>query len=226
MKKKDKDKKNIISKIFNNDENYNFKELFIVMVFSLCLGFINCFSIFVIFNGGRNYFSVNKDLDKFIEAYYAIVDNYYGDVDKNELLDNAISAMANSVGDEFTVYSDSDASLVFKETVDGVYEGIGCSIIGNSEGKIEVMEVFEGGPAYEAGLKVGDIITLVDGKNISEYDVAHKYGSYEGYVHDYGIVYSNTPYLIGVFTKSVPNAEDLIANISKQVLDKHLSLEE
>ena len=171
MKKKDKDKKNIISKIFNNDENYNFKELFIVMVFSLCLGFISCFSIFVIFNGGRNYFSVNKDLDKFIEAYYAIVDNYYGDVDKNELLDNAISAMANSVGDEFTVYSDSDASLVFKETVDGVYEGIGCSIIGNSEGTIEVMEVFEGGPAYEAGLKVGDIITLVDGKNISEYDV-------------------------------------------------------
>ena len=63
-------------------------------------------------------------------------------------------------------------------------------------------------------------------KKLIDCDVAHKYGSYEGYVHDYGIVYSNTPYLIGVFTKSVPNAEDLIANISKQVLDKHLSLEE
>ena len=152
MGKKVKNEKNIISKIFNNGETYNFKELFIVMIFSLCLGFISCFSIFILFNGGRNYFSVNKDLNKFIDAYYAIVDNYYGDVDKNELLNNAISAMANSVGDEFTVYSDSDASLVFKETVDGIYEGIGCSIIQNADNTISVMEVFDDGPANEAGL--------------------------------------------------------------------------
>ena len=172
MGKKVKNEKNIISKIFNNGETYNFKELFIVMIFSLCLGFISCFSIFILFNGGRNYFSVNKDLNKFIDAYYAIVDNYYGDVDKNELLNNAISAMANSVGDEFTVYSDSDASLVFKETVDGIYEGIGCSIIQNADNTISVMEVFDDGPANEAGLKVGDVILNVNGKDIKEYDVS------------------------------------------------------
>ena len=136
------------------------------------MGFISCFSIFILFNGGRNYFSVNKDLNKFIDAYYAIVDNYYGDVDKNELLNNAISAMANSVGDEFTVYSDSDASLVFKETVDGIYEGIGCSIIQNADNTISVMEVFDDGPANEAGLKVGDVILNVNGKDIKEYDVS------------------------------------------------------
>lgn len=61
-------------------------------------------------------------------------------------------------------------------------------------------------------------------KYISDYDVAHKYGSYEGNVHDYGIVYGKEPYLIGVFTKSVPDAEELIANISLQVLD--LTLQE
>ena len=172
MGKKVKNEKNIISKIFNNGETYNFKELFIVMIFSLCLCFISCFSIFILFNGGRNYFSVNKDLNKFIDAYYAIVDNYYGDVDKNELLNNAISAMANSVGDEFTVYSDSDASLVFKETVDGIYEGIGCSIIQNADNTISVMEVFDDGPANEAGLKVADVILNVNGKDIKEYDVS------------------------------------------------------
>lgn len=61
-------------------------------------------------------------------------------------------------------------------------------------------------------------------KYISDYDVVHKYGSYEGNVHDYGIVYGKEPYLIGVFTKSVPDAEELIANISLQVLD--LTLQE
>ena len=61
-------------------------------------------------------------------------------------------------------------------------------------------------------------------KYITDYDVAHKYGSYEGNIHDYGIVYGKEPYLIGVFTKSVPDAEELIANISLQVLN--LTLQE
>ena len=56
-------------------------------------------------------------------------------------------------------------------------------------------------------------------KYISEYDVAHKYGSYAGNVHDYGIVFADSPYLIGVYTQNVPNADELIANISRQVLD-------
>lgn len=56
-------------------------------------------------------------------------------------------------------------------------------------------------------------------KYITEYDVAHKYGSYAGNVHDYGIVFADSPYLIGVYTQNVPNADELIANISRQVLD-------
>ena len=57
-------------------------------------------------------------------------------------------------------------------------------------------------------------------KYVTEYDVAHKYGSYTGNVHDYGIVYSDSPYLIGIYTQGVSGADELIANISRQVLDK------
>ena len=57
-------------------------------------------------------------------------------------------------------------------------------------------------------------------KYITEYDVAHKYGSYAGNVHDYGIVYTESPYLIGIFTNGVSRADELIANISRQVLNK------
>lgn len=56
-------------------------------------------------------------------------------------------------------------------------------------------------------------------KYITDYDVAHKYGSYDGYVHDYGIVFSEHPYLIGIFTKGVPEADEVIANISLDVLN-------
>lgn len=58
-------------------------------------------------------------------------------------------------------------------------------------------------------------------KYIKEYDVAHKYGSYNGYVHDYGIVFSEMPYLIGVYTKGVTNADEVIAKISEKVLEKN-----
>lgn len=59
-------------------------------------------------------------------------------------------------------------------------------------------------------------------KNITDYEVAHKYGSYDGNIHDYGIVFADTPYLIGIFTSKVPNAEDLIADINKSILEIHI----
>ena len=58
-------------------------------------------------------------------------------------------------------------------------------------------------------------------KYIDQYEVAHKYGSYNGYVHDYGIVFGENPYLIGIFTKGVPNADEIIANISLEILEEN-----
>ena len=56
-------------------------------------------------------------------------------------------------------------------------------------------------------------------KNITTCEIAHKYGSYEGNIHDYGICYAKQKYLIGIFTKKVPDAENLIANINKEILE-------
>ena len=55
--------------------------------------------------------------------------------------------------------------------------------------------------------------------DLPQYEVAHKYGSYDGYVHDYGIIYGKNTYLVGVFTKGIQNASDLIADIGKQVVE-------
>lgn len=54
-------------------------------------------------------------------------------------------------------------------------------------------------------------------KYITDCNVAHKYGSYNGYVHDYGIVFADNPYLVGVFTYNVPNASELIANLNLEL---------
>ena len=54
---------------------------------------------------------------------------------------------------------------------------------------------------------------------ITDFDVAHKYGSYDGYVHDYGIVYGKKTYLVGIFTKNITDSDEVIAKISKDILD-------
>ena len=56
-------------------------------------------------------------------------------------------------------------------------------------------------------------------KYIQDYDVAHKYGSYSGYVHDYGIVFGKKTYLVGIFTKNITDSDEVIANISLDILN-------
>lgn len=111
---------------------------------------------------------MSKDLDKFLDAYYAIVDNYYGDLDKEKLVNSAIEGMMNSVGDAYTNYTDSETATSFLETVEGKYEGIGCTIAQNKDGKIIVVDLIENGPSLKAGLKINDVILKVDNLDAKE----------------------------------------------------------
>lgn len=167
--KNPKKKNSLISKINQsknkNKDLYNVKEVVIVMIFSIGIGFLMCFGIINIFTG-KNYFRVTRDLEKIIDTYYAIVDNYYGDLDKSTIIDGAVEGMISSVGDTFTTYTNTDDAETFNEKINGSYEGIGCSVATYNDGKIVVIEIFEGSPSATAGLKVGDIITKLDGDSL------------------------------------------------------------
>ena len=58
------------------------------------------------------------------------------------------------------------------------------------------------------------------------FPVPQKYAEYHGCLHDYGIVYTPAPFLIGVFTDHVSNAEDLIGVIGETYLNYTLSVAE
>ena len=145
-------------------EMYTIKEVVTVMLFSLGIGFIMCFGCMSLFTG-KNYITVVKDLDKVVDTYYAIVDNYYGDLDKDALVDGAVEGMISSVGDVFTSYTDTQDTESFDETIKGSYEGIGCTVATYSDGSIVVIDIFEGSPSDKAGLKVNDKIVKVDNES-------------------------------------------------------------
>lgn len=170
-KKKDSNKKVKEKKveIVNDNKNkerelYTSKEVIIVMIFSIGIGILMCFGGISIITG-KNYLAVTKDLKKVVDTYYAIVDNYYGELDRDKLIDGAVEGMISSVGDTFTSYSDIDSASSFDETINGSYEGIGCTVATLEDGTISVIDMFEDSPSYKAGLKVGDIILKVDGES-------------------------------------------------------------
>lgn len=170
-KKKDSNKKVKEKKIeiVNDNKNkerelYTSKEVIIVMIFSIGIGILMCFGGISIITG-KNYLAVTKDLKKVVDTYYAIVDNYYGELDRDKLIDGAVEGMISSVGDTFTSYSDTDSTSSFDETINGSYEGIGCTVATLEDGTISVIDMFEDSPSYKAGLKVGDIILKVDGES-------------------------------------------------------------
>ena len=167
VNKKSKSKKSYIKnikKFFKKSikrEIYTAGDVITVMLFSLGIGFIICFGCMSLFVG-KNYFSVVKDLGKVIDTYYAIVDNYYGDLNKKELIDGAVEGMINSVDDVFTSYTDAENTDSFDVTINGNYEGIGATVSTYTDGSIVIVEIFEGSPSDKAGLKIGDIVTKVD----------------------------------------------------------------
>lgn len=175
IKKKNKKYNNIIEttqdkfkNIFNikNKKNtYTRRQVFIITIFSAIIGFFLCFGIISLVVR-KNYFTVMRDLDKVIDTYYTIVDNYFGDLNKDNLVDGAINGIISSVGDEFTSYTDVDSVDEFNEMINGSYEGIGCTVATYPDDKIVVIDIFENSPSDKAGLKVGDIIIKIDNNSL------------------------------------------------------------
>lgn len=169
-RKKKKDKKKKIGIFSKEKESYSFDEVFSITIFSLLLGVLACFSVLTILNKGKNYFVLSKELAKFVDAYDAIVNNYYKEVDKDKLVESAINGMVSSIGDEYTSYSDKDVTDNFNETVNGKYMGIGALIM-KSEKDLVIYKIFEDSPSYRAGLKDGDIILKLDDKDTKDMSV-------------------------------------------------------
>ena len=160
--KKESSKKEI--KEIKEKDTYSVKEVITVMLFSIGIGFLMCLGCINLITG-KNYLRVTKDLSKVVDTYYAIVDNYYKDLDKEKLIDGAVEGMISQVGDTFTSYSAATDAETFSETIKGSYEGIGCAIAKYNTGEIKVIEVFPSSPAEKAGLLVGDKIIKVDNED-------------------------------------------------------------
>lgn len=106
----------------------------------------------------------DKYLNTFIENYHYIIENYYEEVDKEKLINDAIAGMMNTLDDPYSAYITDDEADNFNINLQGSYQGLGVSIIKDPKTNyIMIYYTFKDSPADKAGLKSGDLIKAVDG---------------------------------------------------------------
>jgi len=107
-------------------------------------------------------------VDSKLEAIQDLIDQVYiGDADKKVMEDAAAKAMLEAVGDRWSYYMTAEEYLAYQERMANAYVGVGITITQMESGYIEIKKVDVGGPAEEAGMKVGDVIIAVDGTDIA-----------------------------------------------------------
>ena len=101
-------------------KQFKLSEVIILIVITLIIGFIIGLSLFKVALEKKDIKTNNdQELKKFIDNYNYIVDNYYGELDKKELIDKAISGMLESIDDPYTTYIDEESSNSFATTREG-----------------------------------------------------------------------------------------------------------
>ena len=108
------------------------------------------------------------EIGRFVEQYNNIVDNYYKPLDKDELIDNAIRGMVESLDDPYAAYYDEEEAKNLNIRLNGTFEGIGVEILKLSAGTMLVVNVYEDSPAAVAGIKAGDEIYYINKTSVTE----------------------------------------------------------
>ena len=102
-----------------------------------------------------------------------LIDEYYlGDKDEEKLQEGLYAGLLYGLDDPYSRYYTAEEYEAENTSNEGTYVGIGILMEKNTEGGVKIVKCYEGGPGEEAGLKTGDIISAIDGEDITDKEVS------------------------------------------------------
>lgn len=120
--------------------------------------------------GDGSYSDIAKYMD-ISDLENIIRNNYYKDVEEQKLIDGALKGMVDSLDDPYSVYYTEEEYKDYTAKNEGKFVGVGIVVAPNEQtGELLVHSVYKGGPAYEAGMNSGEVITTVDGISVAGLD--------------------------------------------------------
>jgi carboxyl-terminal processing protease len=130
-----------------------------VVIFSLAVSGLLAFSV-----PTDRYFDIAKSLDIFATLVKEVNANYVDEVDPKKLIDTGINGMLQQL-DPYTDYIPKEDLEAFSIQTTGEYAGIGA-LVGQINKKTVITFPYVGFPAYRAGIRVGDELISINGKNV------------------------------------------------------------
>jgi len=109
------------------------------------------------------------DFSLFWETWNILKEKFYQPekFDTQKMIEGAISGMIKSLGDPYTSFYNPQETEEFFEEAKGTFEGIGIEIDKKGE-KLLVVSPLAGTPAEKVGLRAGDLILKVEGKETTD----------------------------------------------------------
>jgi carboxyl-terminal processing protease len=118
--------------------------------------------------------SVDEDyrlMKMFVETFKQIDSNYVKEVSRKDLVEAAIRGMVSEL-DPYSSFISSEDLDSFDQDVKQEFGGIGIQVsFDPTTRSILVISPLPGTPAYEAGIKAGDRIVQIEGKDVKDFKV-------------------------------------------------------
>lgn len=111
----------------------------------------------------RNDFGLGRNMEITVNMMRELMLNYVDPIDPDKLMQGAAAGMVSDL-DPYTEYIPEEGMQDFEFLTTGKYGGIGA-LIRQKEDYVRISQPYEGSPADKGGLKIGDKILAVDGKD-------------------------------------------------------------
>lgn len=108
------------------------------------------------------------------EYLKSLIDFYFlEDVDEEDLYEGMYRGLLEALDDPYSVYYSAEEYAAMMEELEGTYCGIGALVSQSAAtNEITIVRPFVNGPAYNAGILPGDIVTSIDGQEIFDWDIS------------------------------------------------------
>ena len=111
----------------------------------------------------RNDFGLGRNMEIAVNMMRELSLNYVDPVDPDRLMEGAAAGMVSDL-DPYTEYIPEEGMQDFELLTTGKYDGIGA-LIRQKDDYVRIAQPYQGSPADKAGLKIGDKILSIDGKD-------------------------------------------------------------
>ncbi|MEM1269906.1 MAG: S41 family peptidase [Bacteroidota bacterium] len=117
------------------------------------------------------FFAIKKNLTIFGALYEELAVGYVDDVDPEQMMRAGIDSMMETL-DPYTVFIDEADNVEIDIMTSGRYGGVGINVIQREDGRLVVGAVVEGYSAFRQGVRAGDLILQISGRNTTGMDLS------------------------------------------------------